>query len=250
MTWSPLSCVSSKVRRRSAVHSFSGPCERRNSSSMSRRRALRSADNARDLDLAMRWGYGWAQGPFETWQSAGWQSIADAVQADIDADRAMSTAALPAWVFARVEHGGVHRSEGSYSASGGTIKPPSTLPVYRRQLFPDRVFGEEANSSVMSGTTIWENEGVRLWTLPEIDNDIAIVSLTSKNHTLGHDVLLGMQEAVARAEAEYKGLVIWHEAPFAYGANLKEVAGLISGGQFDRIGSYIQNTHYNGCMEC
>ena len=197
------------------------------------------ADNARDLDLAMRWGYGWAQGPFETWQSAGWQSIADAVQADIDADRAMSTAALPAWVFARVEHGGVHRSEGSYSASGGTIKPPSTLPVYRRQLFPDRVFGEEANSSVMSGTTIWENEGVRLWTLPEIDNDIAIVSLTSKNHTLGHDVLLGMQEAVARAEADYKGLVIWHEAPFAYGANLKEVAGLISGGQFDRIGSYI-----------
>ncbi|MBL0208563.1 MAG: 3-hydroxyacyl-CoA dehydrogenase/enoyl-CoA hydratase family protein [Propionivibrio sp.] len=197
------------------------------------------ADNARDLDLAMRWGYGWAQGPFETWQSAGWQSIADAVQADIDADRAMSTAALPAWVFARVEHGGVHRSEGSYSARGGTIKPPSTLPVYRRQLFPDRVFGEEANSSVMSGTTIWENEGVRLWTLPEIDNDIAIVSLTSKNHTLGHDVLLGMQEAVARAEADYKGLVIWHEAPFAYGANLKEVAGLISGGQFDRIGSYI-----------
>ena len=38
---------------------------------------------------------------------------------------------------------------------------------------------------------------------------------------------------------DYKGLVIWHEAPFAYGANLKEVAGLISGGQFDRIGSYI-----------
>ena len=47
------------------------------------------------------------------------------------------------------------------------------------------------------------------------------------------------RQAVARAEAEYKGLVIWHEAPFAYGANLKEVAGLISGGQFDRIGSYI-----------
>ena len=33
------------------------------------------ADNARDLDLAMRWGFGWAQGPFETWQAAGWQQI-------------------------------------------------------------------------------------------------------------------------------------------------------------------------------
>ena len=37
------------------------------------------ADNARDLDLAMRWGFGWAQGPFETWQAAGWQQIAQAV---------------------------------------------------------------------------------------------------------------------------------------------------------------------------
>ena len=29
------------------------------------------ADNARDIDFAMRWGFGWAQGPFETWQAAG-----------------------------------------------------------------------------------------------------------------------------------------------------------------------------------
>ena len=30
------------------------------------------ADNARDIDFAMRWGFGWSQGPFETWQAAGW----------------------------------------------------------------------------------------------------------------------------------------------------------------------------------
>ena len=45
MTWSPLSCVRSRVRRRSAVHSASGPWERRYSSSRSRRRARRSAAN-------------------------------------------------------------------------------------------------------------------------------------------------------------------------------------------------------------
>ena len=43
------------------------------------------ADNARDLDLAMRWGFGWTQGPFETWQAAGWSDIAQAVAADIAA---------------------------------------------------------------------------------------------------------------------------------------------------------------------
>ena len=59
------------------------------------------ADNARDLDLAMRWGFGWALGPMETWQAAGWRAIADAVKADIDAGRAMIDAPLPAWVFER-----------------------------------------------------------------------------------------------------------------------------------------------------
>src|SRR5690606_26530578 len=30
------------------------------------------AETARDVDLAIRWGYGWSLGPFETWQAAGW----------------------------------------------------------------------------------------------------------------------------------------------------------------------------------
>ena len=30
------------------------------------------ADNARDVDFALRWGFGWQQGPFELWQAAGW----------------------------------------------------------------------------------------------------------------------------------------------------------------------------------
>jgi len=59
------------------------------------------ADNARDLDFAMRWGFGWAMGPFETWQAAGWRDIAAAIQADIEAGTAMTNAPLPAWVFER-----------------------------------------------------------------------------------------------------------------------------------------------------
>jgi 3-hydroxyacyl-CoA dehydrogenase len=33
------------------------------------------AHNARNLDFAMRWGFGWEQGPFELWQKAGWQRL-------------------------------------------------------------------------------------------------------------------------------------------------------------------------------
>ncbi|MDE2161369.1 MAG: 3-hydroxyacyl-CoA dehydrogenase family protein, partial [Burkholderiales bacterium] len=33
------------------------------------------ADCARDIDFAMRWGFGMKQGPFELWQEAGWQQV-------------------------------------------------------------------------------------------------------------------------------------------------------------------------------
>jgi len=199
------------------------------------------ADNARDLDGAMRWGFGWAQGPFETWQAAGWRSIADALQADIEAGRAMSQAPLPGWVFGRVADEGVHGPQGSYSASADAYRPRSPLPVYRRQLFPERVLGETA----MVGETVWENDGVRLWTLPQVDAGIAIASVKSRNHTPGRGVIVGMQEAVARAEAGFQGLVLWHEAPFAFGANLKEVAEAIAAGDFQLLEKYVaefQNT--------
>jgi 3-hydroxyacyl-CoA dehydrogenase len=57
------------------------------------------ADNARDVDFAMRWGFGMKQGPFELWQEAGWKQVAEWVKADIDAGKALCSAPLPAWVF-------------------------------------------------------------------------------------------------------------------------------------------------------
>src|SRR5205814_1755429 len=50
------------------------------------------AHSARDVDLAMRWGYGWGQGPFEAWQAAGWAKLAGWVKQDIDSGQALSSA--------------------------------------------------------------------------------------------------------------------------------------------------------------
>ncbi|WP_374243427.1 3-hydroxyacyl-CoA dehydrogenase/enoyl-CoA hydratase family protein [Zoogloea sp.] len=188
------------------------------------------ADNARDVDFAMRWGFGWQQGPFETWQAAGWQTIASAIKADIEAGVAMTNAPLPAWVFDG--RTGVHAPEGSWSATDAALKPRSTLPVYQRQLFPERVLGEAAPDA---GVTLWENDGVRLWNLPAKDARIGIVSFKSKMHAVGDEVLDGVLEAIARAERDLDGLVIWHEAPFAVGANLAQVAEACKAGQFDRL---------------
>ena len=45
------------------------------------------ADNARDIDFALRWGFGWNQGPFEIWQAAGWSQVASWINADIAAGK-------------------------------------------------------------------------------------------------------------------------------------------------------------------
>jgi len=175
------------------------------------------ADNARDVDFAMRWGFGWQQGPFETWQAAGWQDIARAVQDDIAAGKSMTAAPLPAWVG---KGEGVHGARGFYSASSNSFKPRSALPVYRRQLFPERVLGETAEA----GKTIFENDAVRMWETAG-GNEVAILSFKSKMCAIGPDVAQGIVEAVARAERDYKGLVIWQaKPPFSVGANLMALA--------------------------
>lgn len=196
------------------------------------------ADNARDVDLAMRWGFGWAQGPFETWQAAGWQEIAQAIAADIAAGKAMSSTPLPAWVTDGRQ--GVHAPAGSWSAKKRTDVPRSSLPVYARQLFPEQVLGEAARTPEASGETLYANDGVRLWRLPEIDAGIGILSVISKNHTLGNEVLDGILAAVRLAETTLDGVVIWHAAPFALGANLKQVSEACANGQFELLEQTVE----------
>jgi 3-hydroxyacyl-CoA dehydrogenase len=193
------------------------------------------ADNARDLDLGVRWGFGWREGPFETWQSAGWKATADAVKADIAAGQSMASTPLPAWVFDG--RSGVHTPQGSYSAKTNTLKPRSALPVYGRQHFPEPVLGEEWPQ----GKTAFETDAVRMWTTaaPGSD-DVAVLSFKSKAGALGPDVVEGIIEAVGRAEAGYKGLVIWQpNPPFSAGANLNGVVASFEKADFAGLESFI-----------
>ena len=192
------------------------------------------ADNARDLDFAMRWGFGWAQGPFETWQAAGWSDIAQAIAGDIAAGKAMSDAPLPGWAL-EAGRTGVHTPQGSYSASRNAYAARSALPVYQRQLFPERVLGEGAANPEKSGETLYENDGVRLWKLAAVDAGIGIISFKSKMHSVGNEVMDGLIAAVRQAEQTLDGVVIWHEEPFAVGANLQQVGEACAGGHFDLL---------------
>jgi len=175
------------------------------------------AETARDVDFAMRWGFGVSQGPFELWQAAGWQQVAEWVKADIDAGKALSKAPLPAWVFDG--RTGVHTAEGSWSPSKKMYVPRSGLEVYQRQPFPESVFGANATEPLKAGTELYRNDEMRVWTL---DGEVAIASITAKLHLISPNVVEGLLKAIDIAEERYKGLVIWSpDDVFSAGANLE-----------------------------
>jgi 3-hydroxyacyl-CoA dehydrogenase len=179
------------------------------------------ADTAREIDFAMRWGFGSSQGPFELWQQAGWKQVAEWIQADIEAGKALCNAPLPAWVFEGpvAVHGGVHSVAGSWSAAEGKFKPRHKLPVYERQPFGESLFGENAPEPLKSGTEVFKNEEIRVWSL---DGEVLIASITAKLHLISPAVTEGLNKAIEIAESGYKGLVIWSpDDVFSAGANLE-----------------------------
>ncbi len=191
------------------------------------------AETARHVDFAIRWGYGWKMGPFETWQAAGWKQVTQWIAEDIAAGKAMSDAPLPAWVSDGRD--GVHGEDGSWSPSLGKNVPRSDAAVYQRQLFPDPLIGETFDT----GTTVWENDGVRLW---HLGDDIGIVSFKTKMNTVNDAVLDGLQRCVEECEKQFKAMVIWQTSePFSAGADLKGALGLIKDGKIAEFEAMVAN---------
>jgi len=185
------------------------------------------AETARDIDFAMRWGFGAKQGPFELWQQAGWKQVATWIQEDIEAGKALSKSPLPDWVFKGpvADAGGVHTAEGSWSASAQKFIPRRKLPVYERQHFPEDVLGANAPAFETAGTTLYEDDAIRLWTLDGANGekgDVLIASIKTKMHAISPDVAEGLAMGVDLAEKGYKGMVIWsNDEMFSAGADLQ-----------------------------
>lgn len=175
------------------------------------------ANCTRDVDFALRWGYAWSMGPFETWQAIGWETVSNWLTQDITAGNTMCKVALPEWVTSIAKQG-VYYNNGAYAPSKKTYQPRSSLPVYEKQLFPEPIYGE----TFTSGNIIYETEAIKLW---ELNNDnIAILSFKTKMNTINSAVLDGIYTAILKAEAANLGLVIWQPGNhFSLGANLQDM---------------------------
>lgn len=177
------------------------------------------ADNVRDVDLAIRWGFGWMQGPFETWQAAGLSSLAACINQAIESKLALSSTALPAWLDSL---SAFYTDKGAFSPLKKQYVARSQLPVYQRQIFSDRVLSEP----VYRADVVYENEGV---CVRHFKDDVAVVSFKSKSNTIGQAVLDGLESAIDLSEKQFQGLIIHQNdaSNFSSGADLKGVSLLI-----------------------
>ncbi len=161
------------------------------------------ADDVSDIDRAMRWGFGWERGPFETWDALGVRPTAEKMRA--------AGLSVPDWVSERLLAG----EERFYSPdrrsqlrrSGGY----APVPTDPRALSLDALR--------TSGKEVARNASASIL---DLGDGVFCLEFHAKLNTLDPDIVAMMVAAVERAESDGVGLVIGNDASEAFcaGANL------------------------------
>lgn len=158
------------------------------------------ADNIRDIDQAMKWGFGWELGPFETWDALGLEKSVEKMKEESEA--------IPQWVEDMLAAGftSFYKSRDEYYHNGEYV-------------------GADINEKEINIKTLKENDNVIMKnngaSLIDAGDDIAVLEFTSPNNSIGLDVLQMIGKSVDEVEANYKGLVINNQGKnFCVGANL------------------------------
>ena len=191
--------------------------------------------NPANVDRAIRWGFGWQMGPFETWDALGFARTLSEI------DR--RGIALPDWVRHMDESG----LDGFYRPR--TRRREIIVPAsgeFRRLTVPHDEINLAAVRSA-PGAELWSNEEAGLL---DMGDGVALLEFRSKANTLGQNVIAALYETIGRVERDgtLRGLVIGNDgAHFSVGANLMEMAHAVQAGQFDTIDRYI--AHFQRAMQ-
>ena len=184
------------------------------------------ADQLYKIDDALRAGFGWELGPFETWDALG---VAEGVGLAKAAGRTVAP-----WVEEMLAAG--NQTFYKVSAAGKREFYDKESKQYQP------VAGVEnfiiLDNLRASGKVLWKNAGA---SVIDLGDGILNVEFHSKMNSLGTDVIQGLLKGVEMAEAGYRGLVVGNDAPnFSAGANLGLVYMQALEQEFDELNMMIQ----------
>ncbi len=162
------------------------------------------SDELYKIDDAMKAGFGWEMGPFETWDAIG-------VESTLEAMTAANSNAAP-WIKEMLDSG----CSTFYQLENGVRK------YYDVQSKSYKVIpGQEdliVLSNIPDSKIVWKNSGT---TIKDIGDGILNIEFHTKMNTIGAEVIQGLNKALDLAESEYKGLVVSNEGQnFSAGANV------------------------------
>ncbi len=188
------------------------------------------ADNVRDVDNSLKWGFGWQQGPFEVWQSIGWSTVAIWLKEDINSNSSLSSVNLPSWVK-EVNH--VYDNMTAYNVRNRMYEYASKLSVYHRQ------YNLASNSSLQQKIVL-ENNDAKLW----LHNQNLIFSFKTKANTINTNVLELLSQSLdyISNNSEYNNLVIWQDngSHFCAGADISGFIDCINTNDYGRMNNTLK----------
>lgn len=192
------------------------------------------SDDLPAVDRAMRWGFGWAAGPFELWDALGVPSTVERLRAEGRAVPPLVAALLAsgAQSFYRRER----NPQGERGERSGTaVFNPVTRTFAPR---PSRPRVLDADALLAAGGPL---EGNAEASLLDLGQDVLGLMLHARMNVIGEGVGALLERALERlAGGDWKGLVIGGRGDnLTAGANLKLILGLIEGGRWDDLAALI-----------
>ncbi len=161
------------------------------------------ADDIVAIDQAMKWGFGWKMGPFETWDAIGLEKSIEKME--------QSGLAVPQWVKQMQENGFT-----------SFYKEMEGQTLYYED---DEYKAVKENKKVIhlsslrsQNNVILENSGA---SLIDLGDNVACLQFTSPNNAIGLDIISLLNQSLEEVNKNYKGLVIGNQGKnFCVGANL------------------------------
>ncbi|WP_026907034.1 3-hydroxyacyl-CoA dehydrogenase/enoyl-CoA hydratase family protein [Paucisalibacillus globulus] len=161
------------------------------------------ADDIVAIDQAMKWGFGWEIGPFETWDAIGLRTSVERMKDEGEH--------VPSWVLDLLEAG----HESFYKEDNGEVFYLENNE-YKKQAFNPKEINIKRLKDVNG--VIKKNTGA---SLVDIGDGVALLEFHSKSNALGFDTIQMVNFAVEEVEKNYEGLVVGNQGKnFSVGANL------------------------------
>jgi len=184
------------------------------------RRIPEIADDVIAIDDAMKWGYSWELGPFETWDALGFVETVDRMKQD--------GISVPAAIEKMRASGATafYKNDEVYDLVKGTY--------VKRVVDPRR-----ATFDVMKrGAAVLTNDGAEAWDLGE---GVLGVRFKTKANSIDPDVIAMLHDAAARAEKDFRALVVTNDGEhFCVGANLFLVVMAASQQNWEQIRGMVK----------